>query len=499
MVAAKSAPSTTVPPVLDPERWGLTGDLLDQLGQRVYECWERYRDCFTTRTRDTSPLAEVYLKGLLLLPEERNYANIARRVIGPDDDGQALQQFMSDSPWQDARVFARIQQEIAACPDLRGGALVLDESADARAGSQSAGAARQYLGRLGKVDLGQVGVGLSYVHQGLWTLVDAELYLPAEWFQPDHVALWDQLHIPAHRTFATKPQLGRQLIRQARARGLPFRIVVADAVYGRDSLLRAELDSDGERYVMDVPCDYPVYVQRPIVGIPAPVPGQRGRPRTQPQVLNGVESVRASSVLEQVVWEFVRVRSGERGSIGREAWARRVWTISADWEVREEWLLVHREAGAVIHYSLSNLAADTTVATLVSERCERYWVERTFQDEKTELGWDELVARKYRAWQHHAALTALALWLLMQLRRDCRLAPAAEEQLASELGVEKLPALSVANLRELLQAVLPLRRLTPREARTLVIKHLNQRVRSTRCRLQQEQCQQTKTVEPESS
>jgi len=42
----------------------------------------------------------------LLLPDERNYANIARRIIAPDDDGQSLQQFMSDSPWPSARVFA---------------------------------------------------------------------------------------------------------------------------------------------------------------------------------------------------------------------------------------------------------------------------------------------------------------------------------------------------------------------------------------------------------
>jgi len=494
------APSpTTIPPVLEPYRWGLTDEQLDQLGQRVFDCWSRYRDCFTTRTRDTSPLAHVYLQGLLLLPSERNYANIARRIVGPEDDGQALQNFMSDSPWQDDRVFARIQQDIAACPDLRDGALLLDESGDARAGDQSAGAARQYLGRLGKVDLGQVGVGLSYVQQGLWTLVDAELYLAQEWFRPDHAKLWEALHIPSDRTFATKPQLGLQLIRQARARGLPFRVVVADAVYGRDSDLRAALASDGESYVMDVPCDYPVYVERPTVGVSPPRPGQRGRPSTSRQVLSSAAAVRVDSFLPQVQWQRVRIRAGERGTIWRDAWAVRAWTISASWQVREEWLLVHRESGGVIHYSLSNLAVTTSLEVLVQERGERYWVERTFQEEKSELGWAELVARKYRAWQHHAALTALALWLLMQIRRDCRLAPAAEQELAAELGVEKLPALSVANLRELLVAVLPLPRLTPQQARALVIQQLNQRVRSTRTRLQQQQREEPEAEEPESS
>jgi SRSO17 transposase len=41
--------------------------------------------------------------------------------------------------------------------------LTLDESGDERAGAKSAGAARQYLGRLGKVEMGQVGVALGVV------------------------------------------------------------------------------------------------------------------------------------------------------------------------------------------------------------------------------------------------------------------------------------------------------------------------------------------------
>ena len=35
-------------------------------------------------------------------------------------------------------------------------------------------------------------------------------------------------------------------------------------------------------------------------------------------------------------------------------------------------------------------------------------------DAKSEAGWDELVARKYRAWIHHTALDALALWFVAQ-------------------------------------------------------------------------------------
>src|SRR2546421_3593963 len=138
---------------IDPKRWGLHPEAVNSLGQQLYDCWERFHDCFTTRTRDTSEFAHVYLKGLLLLKEKRNYANIAREIIDPDDDGQALQQFMSDSPWGSQRVFAQIQREIALDPTLHGGVLSLDESGDKRAGELSAGAGRQYLRRLGKGDV----------------------------------------------------------------------------------------------------------------------------------------------------------------------------------------------------------------------------------------------------------------------------------------------------------------------------------------------------------
>src|SRR5260370_21682209 len=135
---------------IDPKRWGLHAEAVNSLGHQLYDCWERFHACFKTCTRDTSVCAHVYLKGLLLLKDKRNYANMARRIIDPDDDGQTLQQFMSDSPWDSQRVFAQIQHEICLDPTLHGGVLSLDESGDKRSGELSAGAGRQYLGRLAK-------------------------------------------------------------------------------------------------------------------------------------------------------------------------------------------------------------------------------------------------------------------------------------------------------------------------------------------------------------
>jgi SRSO17 transposase len=81
-------------------------------------------------------------------------------------------------------------------PDLNAGLLTLDESGDRRSSTESAGVSRQYVGRIGKVDTGQVGVALGYYQSGVWAMVDAELYLPEIWFEKEGAELKKQWHIP---------------------------------------------------------------------------------------------------------------------------------------------------------------------------------------------------------------------------------------------------------------------------------------------------------------
>ena len=110
-------------------------------------------------------------------------------------------------------------------------------------------------------------------------------------------------------------------------------------------------------------------------------------------------------------------------------------------------------------------------------------MERTFQDVKSEAGWDELMARKYRAWMHHTALDALALWFIAETKLDWARSYPRDPRLAEQLQVKKLPALSFANVRELFQAVLPRKQLSPQQAIGLVVRHLINRSHSTQSRL----------------
>ena len=73
---------------------------------------------------------------------------------------------------------------------------------------------------------------------------------------------------------------------------------------------------------------------------------------------------------------------------------------------------------------------------------------------------------------HHTALDALALWFIAKTKLDWAQAYPRDPELIEQLQVQVLPALSMANVREMLRAVLPLEQLSPEEATRLVVEHL---------------------------
>ena len=79
--------ATNQPDRFDPHRCGLPPEATADLADRLRRTWARFRACFKTKTHDGSAYAWVYLQGLLLLTLKRNIVNIARRVLGLEDDG----------------------------------------------------------------------------------------------------------------------------------------------------------------------------------------------------------------------------------------------------------------------------------------------------------------------------------------------------------------------------------------------------------------------------
>jgi SRSO17 transposase len=402
---------------------------------------------------------------------------------------------MSNSPWSGQGVFEQIRDEIIEKPELHpGSVLILDEYADEKAGGKSAGALRQYNGRMGKVDLCQVAVALGYanwklVPWPLWAMVDAEIFLPEAWFGAEYAALRQQVGVPAERTtFETKPELGLKMIHRAKAAELAFEAVLCDSLYGRSSQFRHELREEHLLYMTDIPNNLRVYLEQPVVGVPEPRPGKKGPKPEKPQVLNGVRSysVKQVGLAEDIHWQRLRIRTNERGVLEDRFAACQVWVWDEkqpDITPHQEWLAMRIESDGDRTYAFSNAPEDTSLQFLAELLCGRYFVERVIQDSKDEIGADEFQAQKYLAWEHHTALTACALWFIATTKLDWANDCQRDPELAQQLELEALPALSTANVREMLRAVMPLPQLSPEEAQAQVVKHLVNRSRSTASRL----------------
>ena len=253
------------------------------MADRLRQFWERFRPCFRTRTRDQSLQAWNYLSALLRMEQELNFTAIGRVS---STSGQTVQHFMSNSPWSAASIHRQVQEEVKATPALgRGGLLILDESADEKAGPTTVGAGRQYNGRLGKIEMSQVGTFLAFAHpaQNVWCWIDGELFLPEAWFTPEKAALRERLGVPESRTFQTKVELGWAMIDRVHRRGVPFEAVCCDELYGRKDTFRSRMARSGIVYMAGVPattrvCRTPAGPAEPVTEIardPA-LPYERG-------------------------------------------------------------------------------------------------------------------------------------------------------------------------------------------------------------------------------
>jgi len=366
-------------------RWGLPAELVTDLGARLHRFWQRFRACFATRTRNSSLLAHDYLRAQLTIERGRNFTNIERRLSG--GDGQRLQHFMSNSPWSGAAVFEQIRREIVATPELdEGGTLILDECADEKAGDDSAGASRQYNGRMGQVDLCRVDTCLIYANltRRLWTMVDGELFLARRWFSDAYRSRREQTGIPAEREFATKLDLGLRMIERCRASGIRFDVVACDSLYGRDQCFRSALHASGITYAAQIPASTLVYV--------AKATGARASMAARGEAACEVRELARS---ERTCWQRIALRYSERGLLSADFAFFRVRVGAEGRQTASttgaEWLIIRRvNEPRRYSYTLINAPTETPPDCLAEWSTRRYFVERTFQDAKDELGWAEV-------------------------------------------------------------------------------------------------------------
>ena len=358
---------------------------------------------FHTRSHSGTRHATTYLKGLLSRMPGKNMERMAEVI--PEANQQDLQQFVSDSPWAVAPVWDELATRAnARLGNHRDTMLVIDESAFAKQGKASAGVARQHNGRLGKTDNCQVGVFSTLVRGTAATLIGARLFLPAAWTADPPRC--QKAGIPAADIVArTKLEQARELIAQARAQGVQFRLVAFDAFYGRDQNLLQWIAEQGLLFVADTPSDTLVWTSQPV--------GQQ-RPKNLRQ-----SGAQRADALQLGTPQTISVRTGENGAVRVQARAQRVWIWPGQATAPLNcWLLRTQQTDGTAKFSLCNAPADTTLATLVRWQGQRFFIEQTFKTAKSHCGMADYQVRKYRGWHHHMALVGVALLFLLDEKQN---------------------------------------------------------------------------------
>src|SRR5882762_591469 len=95
-----------------------------------------------------------YVSGLLSQLEHKTSEGIAYLY---DQERQGIQKFIGQVPWDHQPLVAVLAQQVAQSIGEADGVIVFDPSGFAKKGTKSVGVARQWCGRLGKVENCQVG------------------------------------------------------------------------------------------------------------------------------------------------------------------------------------------------------------------------------------------------------------------------------------------------------------------------------------------------------
>jgi len=363
------------------------------------------------RRSETRRWAREYVNGLLMDLERKNCWQIAEGCKIQPDELQALQHFLYGSTWVWTPVIEEMGRLVDEHMGSDDGLVVVDESGVRRWGDKSVGIARQYIGNVGKVDNGQVGVYLTYASEHGQAFIDTRLYLPEEWLtKPQRCKA---AGIPQGTIFRTKPELAAAMVEGAVRRGLRARWLTADEAYGQDPVFLDTVDSVGWLYVVEVPVNLKVWKERPKVLLPTP-PGKAGRPRKKTRLSR--ESRRPATVkrlaanLRRNDWQRFMVADGTKGRRIFDFAFLRIVEKRKRLPGRDAWLMIRRSLDQTpeIKYFLSNAPADAEKERMMVVGSERWRVENCIKEAKGQTSLDESEGRNWNHWHHHTTLSMLA-------------------------------------------------------------------------------------------
>ena len=381
---------------------------------------ELLRDLLTRLATFAEPFAESlagpqqrrhaaeYMTGLLSKLERKTGAAIAYLH---DQDRQGLQKFVGLAEWDHAPLLGTLACQVGKELGEPDAVLVFDPSGFPKKGTKSVGVARQWCGRLGKVDNCQVGVSMAYVSRKGHVLVNTRLYLPKEWTKSR--ARLKEAGVPKEIKFRTRHRLALEMLDEC-GKQLPHGWVAGDDEMGRSSDFRRELRARSERYLLAVPSNTLVR------DLDVPPPEYAGRGRHPMNPFTRMDRWRAA--LPEDAWTTIDVRDGEKGPLVTAVVKRRVQArTDTGGTGPEELLFVTREPqtdGTFKHdYYLSNADPEVPLSELARVSKAEHRIEECLEVAKGEAGLADYQVRNWPAWHHHQTLSLLAAWFLNQETR----------------------------------------------------------------------------------
>jgi SRSO17 transposase len=349
--------------------------------------------------------AANYVSGLLSDLERKNVESIAYRH---DQERDPLQHFMGCAAWDHAPLMTELARQVGAELGEDDGVIVFDPSAFPKKGQQSVGVARQWCGRLGKVDNCQVAVYMAYVSRIDHVLVNARLYLPEEWAKDR--ARRKAAGVPKEVRFQTRHAQALQMLAE-QGPLLPHAWVAGDDEMGRPAAFRRDLNAQGERYLLAVPCD------TLIRDLDAPPPAYSGRGALPKRPFQRVDRWRDE--LRADAWTRINVRDGDQGPLEVEVATCRVRTkINRRIMKYEEVLVIVRslddEGATKYDFYLSNAPRETPIKEFARVALSAHRIEEAIKRGKSEAGLSHYEVRTWLGWHHHQVLSLIAAWFLVR-------------------------------------------------------------------------------------
>jgi SRSO17 transposase len=349
-----------------------------------------------------------YVEGLLMEGQRKSIEPLAARL---GVDGQSLQQFVSDSPWEEEEVWSSIRREIVAHIEPFE-SWIVDETGWLKQGEHSVGVARQYCGAAGKKANCQVNVQLAVSNGAVAAPIGARLFLPESWILDTKRR--DKAGVPKELGYATKAQIALQLIDQALVDEVQQAPVLGDSIYGDSWHFRQGLRERGLEFFLQVSANLHQ-------GWAEPIRTVKSRTKTHPHPdappAQSLEQLIAGLKPQQFRPASWKVTDGSSKKT-RLAWLKVYLSRALFYHAKEPeavWLVVDwpPEAPEPYNVYLAHLHRTPSTARCLRLSRSRWQIEQYFQRSKDALGLDHYEGRFWRGFHHHLALSALAYLFIL--------------------------------------------------------------------------------------